>query len=316
MTADVTVVIPTRDRVQLLDTTLRSALDQRGIAVEIVVVDDGSRDPGAIERLDSAQDPRVRLLRNARSHGVAVARNRGIEQASAPWVATLDDDDLWAPDKLARQLRAVRAQDRGWAFAGTVHFLPGPRAWHVGLPADQRRIRKRLPHDNLVPAGSSNVLVARELLSSVGGFDPDLPQLADWDLWCRLLREGPPATLDDVLVAYRLHENNMVLSSGSDLRAEVDVIERRTHDLRDGQPLDRTALHVWVATMNMRAGRRTEARRSYLRAVREGNPRLWWRVARTLVPIREIRSTVLRRSPPAWPPGVEEWLTAALEQQG
>ena len=92
---DVSVVVPTRDRWTLLDATLTSALAQQGVNFEIIVIDDGSSSQPP--PMPALTDPRVRLIRNAGPHGVARARNLGIDQARGQWIAFLDDDDVWAP---------------------------------------------------------------------------------------------------------------------------------------------------------------------------------------------------------------------------
>jgi len=313
---DVTVVIPTRDRPQLLAQTLRSVLRQEGVVTEVIVVDDGSKDPAAITALPEVASPSVSILRNDISTGVAAARNRGIERAGAEWVATLDDDDLWSPHKLRLQLRAVETTGRAWAFGGAVHFLPGPRPWLLAQPPAAEQVAQRLPHDNLVPAGSSNVLMRRDAIEGLGGFDVTLRHLADWDVWCKLLRLSAPATIADFVVAYRLHDANMVLQSSEGFLDEADVIERRTEDLRNGEPMNRSALHRWVATMHMRAGRRAEARRAYRQAFHEGDRAAILRVARTFVPITQIRRTLLREPPPAWPPVFDQAFWSALGDPG
>src|SRR4051794_9011163 len=107
---EVSVVIPTRDRRHLLETTLAAALNQREVDYEVIVVDDGSGDGTATE-LAAIGDPRLRVLRNGASQGVSAARNRAIAEARAPWIAFLDDDDVWSPELLRRQLETVRGTD-------------------------------------------------------------------------------------------------------------------------------------------------------------------------------------------------------------
>lgn len=309
MVADVTVVIPTRNRAGTLVRTLATVLAQRDVDLEVLVVDDGSTDDTA-GRLAAVGDARLRVVRHDRPAGVAAARNRGIAAAEGTWVATLDDDDLWRDDKLAAQLRSVRETGRVWGYAGAVHFLPGPALWRLDPPPRPDVAAERLPHDNVVPAGASNVVVRRDVLDDVGRFDPALHHMADWDLWLRLIESGPPAVVDRYLLAYRLHEGNMGLAAPEGILAEADEIDRRYRHLRGGRPLDRTPVHYWVAVMCWRAGRRREARRSYLRAVRDGNVRALGRVARTLVPVASLRQ-LLRRPGPEWPPGFEAWLREA-----
>src|SRR4051812_37930708 len=115
----VSVVIPTRDRWPILGRALASALGQEAVAVEVVLVDDGSREP-APAWVTGIADSRVRLLRHEASRGVARARNRGLEEATGRWVAFLDDDDLWAPDKLAVQVRAAGERDAVLAYTGVL----------------------------------------------------------------------------------------------------------------------------------------------------------------------------------------------------
>src|SRR6187200_1386086 len=109
---EVSVVIPTRNRWELLSrNSLASALAQVGVELEVIVVDDAS-DDGSEERLEAVGDPRVRVIFRERQGGQAVALNDGIEAARGEWIAFLDDDDLWSPRKLRAQLDATgpRAQ--------------------------------------------------------------------------------------------------------------------------------------------------------------------------------------------------------------
>jgi len=103
--AAVTVVVPTRDRRALLERSLGTVLDQTGVDLAVLVVDDGSNDDTA-EWAARVDDSRVSAVSHATPLGVAAARNTGIERAATPWIAFLDDDDLWAPTKLAEQLAA------------------------------------------------------------------------------------------------------------------------------------------------------------------------------------------------------------------
>ena len=119
-TPEVSVVIPTRDRSRLLALTLRSVRWQRGVDLEVLVVDDGSTDDTA-EVVAAIADPRIRLVRQPVAQGVSAARNRGIAEAGGTWVAFLDDDDLWAPDKLVRQLQAAHQTGRAWVYTGEVN---------------------------------------------------------------------------------------------------------------------------------------------------------------------------------------------------
>ena len=262
----VTVVVPTRDRPALLDATLRSVLAQSGVAIEVVVVDDGSAVPVTVPNGGSTRS-RVRVLRNERSLGVGASRNRGAAVARAPWVAFCDDDDLWIPDKLAGQVAAATANSRRWAYTGAVKFEQGPTLWQVMPPPSPEQVQSRLGTRNLIPAGASNVLVDRDLLLEVGGFDESLRHLGDWDLWLRLLEHGLPACSPGLGVAYRLHPGAMSRTPRGILD-ELRLLDERWRHLRDDEPLDPGPTHLWIAMNDLRSGRRLEAARSYLRAAR------------------------------------------------
>jgi glycosyltransferase involved in cell wall biosynthesis len=259
----VTVVVPTRNRPELLTRTVDSLLAQEGVDVHVLVVDDGSDPP--VERLLPSR-ARVRVLRNETARGVAAARNRGAAEAVTSWVAFCDDDDLWTPDKLAGQVRAAERSAARWAYTGAVKFSAGPVVWQVMTPPEVDEVRTRLAERNLIPAGASNVLVDRATFLALGGFDEELAHLADWDLWLRLLADAPPARAPGLGVAYRLHPQAMSLNPDGILR-ELQVIDRRWRHLRGGRPLDPGPTHLWIAMSWLRAGRRWQAVRSYARAV-------------------------------------------------
>jgi glycosyltransferase involved in cell wall biosynthesis len=209
----VSVIVPTRDRPELLTTTLRSIVQQHSVPLEIVVVDDASSDsdavPAVVEALD---DGRIRILRQPVSAGVSTARNRGLAASTGTWIAFCDDDDLWAPDKIDRQVHAVCTSGRSWAYTGAVDINQANVVTKGSPPPSPDDVVRNLPRYNAVPGGCSSVLVARAALVQTGGFDVGLGPCADWDLWLRLLRLGPPACVPEPLVAYRLHPANMSLS--------------------------------------------------------------------------------------------------------
>jgi glycosyltransferase involved in cell wall biosynthesis len=264
-TPTVTVVIPTKNRFELLQATLRTVLAQRGVVTDVVIVDDGST-PEQAAAVAGLAGETVRVIRNEQSSGAASARNQGLIAAVTPWVAFCDDDDLWAPEKLAGQLDALNATPSAWVYTGAVKFEEGPVIWQVMPPPNPDEVSSQLANRNIVPAGASNVMADRLTLLAVGGFDEDLSHLADWDLWLRLLDHGMPAYAPGIGVGYRLHHRAMSL----DLRgvlAELDVIDRRWRHIRGGKQLDPGPTHLWIAMNQLRSGRRARALISNLRAV-------------------------------------------------
>jgi glycosyltransferase involved in cell wall biosynthesis len=259
----VSVVVPTHNRSGLLALTLRSVLWQREVDLEVVVVDDGSTDDTA-EVLAALGDPRVRPIHHPTPQGVSAARNHGISAATGSWVAFVDDDDLWAPDKLTRQLQAAHHARRHWAYAGAVSVDGALQIVGGAPPPPPERLAELVLRYNAVPGGGSNVVVRRELLGRVGPFDTRLYNTEDWEMWIRLAKEGPPAGVDSPLLAYRVHLGNASLNV-AEILAGVDLIERR-HGIR----ADRGVIHHWLAESCLRMGRRGEALRHLAAAARRG----------------------------------------------
>ena len=283
-TPEATVVVPTRDRWDLLSTAaLPSALAQEDVELEVVVVDDGSRDdpPGS-----SLGDGRVRVLRHAHPLGVASARNAGIREARGQWVAFLDDDDLWSPNKLRLQIDAASEAGAMFAYAGAA-AVADDGSWLYSLPpVDPARLARALLARNVLWGGSSNVLARADVLHRLGGFDEQLFQICDWDLWIRLALAGKAAAVDDVLVGCVVHERSMLLVSEDDVFEEFSYLraKHRAVSAEHGVEPDRRIFTRWVASGHRRAGRRLASARTYIRGVvRNGDVTSVARAAAALV---------------------------------
>lgn len=259
-----TVVIPTRNRIGLLAITLATVRAQIGVEPDVIIVDDGS-DPKQAAAIQELRDGRTTVLRNEVSRGSAAARNQGLQAAATRWVAFLDDDDLWIPAKLAGQLAAVRATKSVWVYSGAVKFAAGPILWQVMPPPRPHDVQRHLAEHNDIPAGASNVLADREAVLRLGGFDEGLRHLSDWDMWLQLLSLDVPAIAPAMAVAYRLHPASMS-HNPSGILADLAVLDSRWRPLRGGRRLDAGPTHLWVAMSYLRAGDRSRAALSYLRA--------------------------------------------------
>jgi glycosyltransferase involved in cell wall biosynthesis len=298
---DVSVVIPTRDRPGLLALTLRSVLWQAGVQAEVLVVDDG-REPGTEALLEDIADTRVHLLRNDGPSGVSGARNSGIAAAQGNWIAFLDDDDLWAPSKLAMQLSVAKKACAGWVYAGDVIVDEALRVRAGSPPPPPETVVAELRRHNAVPAGASNVAVRRDVLDEVGRFDPELRTSEDWDLWLRLAATGLPACVPRPLVALRMHA--AMTSRGADrMLADIEVIAHR-----HGIPMDRARHERWAAWMCLEDGRRGAALRHYAGAVMAGDLASLGRAALALVHPRVARRRRLLTD--GWAREAQVWLNA------
>jgi glycosyltransferase involved in cell wall biosynthesis len=302
----VSVVVPTHNRARLLRRTLRSVLAQHMADLEVVVVDDGSTDD--TQALAVAADPRVVVVRNRKPAGVSAARNLGIATARGDWIAFCDDDDLWSPDKLTRQLMAANRAGADWAYAGDVNVDERLRVLSGGPPPEPDAVVALLPRWNPLSSGGSNVVVRADVLAAVGGFDPALRRTEDWDMWIRVARTGPPAWVCAPLVAYRFHAGNVTVDP-----AEM-VNEARRLAARYRIPVDRAAMQRRAAWAALRGGRRLLAVRHYAHAVADGDLRSLGRAAIALVhpTVGSDRLFGLLGRDADWVAEAERWLKAFL----
>jgi glycosyltransferase involved in cell wall biosynthesis len=315
---DVSVVVPTRDRRALLLRTLASARIQRGVDLEIIVVDDGSTD-GSATAVRDLGDPRIEVISHTRSRGVSAARNAGLDRATAAWVAFLDDDDLWAPDKLLSQL-AVAADGNGvgWVCAGAVTIDPALEVVSGQLPPTPELLR-HLPAYNVIPGGGSGTVARTDLLRAVGGFDANLSNMADWDLWIRLSRAARLGVVDRPLTAYLRHPTSLSHDLTS-IRQEFEHTrakhagERRARQLA---PSSRTI--EWFVHRQVQQGNRLAAARAYVDLWRRYDSRksLRWAGVALVAPglLRRRRDRTSRaRLPQWWVEEAERWLAAVRAQ--
>ncbi|MGI8521532.1 MAG: glycosyltransferase family 2 protein [Actinomycetota bacterium] len=272
---DVSIVIPTRNRQHLLKLALFTALQQLRVNVEIIVVDDASTDGTAQTVSDAGRG--VRLLQQPSPSGVSATRNRGISEAKGEWIAFLDDDDLWAPDKLIQQLEAVTAAGRTWVYAGDVNVDGSLRVLSASRPPNPEEVMEALPRYNPVPTGASSVMVRADVLAEAGLFDPELRRTVDWDMWIRLARSGPPALVPHPLVAYRFHDTNIPVETNAIIREPGLLADRY------GIRVDRAAMYRRAAWTCLRAGDRGRSVGLYARAVAIGDLRSVGRAAVALV---------------------------------
>jgi glycosyltransferase involved in cell wall biosynthesis len=313
-TTQVSVVIPTRNRRELLLRAVRSVLCQRDVTLSVVVVDEASTD-GSAEAVRALADPRVQVVRHASPRGVSQARNTGLRQVESPWVAFLDDDDLWAPDKLSAQLEALRKQPRAqWACTGAVNIDSRCRILDVAYPPPDPDISGLMLTINAIPGGGSGVLVATELARQVGGFDEALANLADWDFYLRLCLRSRVAAVQAPLVGYLVHTAGMAHDIERSSR-EIGYLDVKYADerLARGLHLDLGSWLQYLARLAYNRGQRWTSMSLALRSARHGRLRAWRTVAGAFLP-DGIHADNQRRGLAQVPPDVLQeartWLAA------
>jgi glycosyltransferase involved in cell wall biosynthesis len=217
--ATVSVIIPALNAAAYIRQAIESALAQTHPVHEIVVVDGGSRD--GTEEIARGYGPRVRVIEQRPSgrKGIGAARNLGIEASSGEWVAFLDADDWWDPQITAMRLTALESNPEArLSYTGryTVYEATGERLLE---PAREgRQIWPSLRWINQV--SNSSVLAHRRTVVEAGGFREDIRCFEDWEMWVRLRRLCPFASVAEPLLFYRVLPG----SSSHDFEVHVDGI--------------------------------------------------------------------------------------------
>ena len=228
--APVSVIVPAYRARSTIARALRSVAGQTVKPAEVVVVDDGS-DDGTFEAAGALRDDLgeiALILLSQANRGAGAARNRAIAASSQPWLAFLDADDEWLADKLARTLEVLEEDDLA---------LVGHNGWIVtdeGATLNDCAGRFREGPDPVVSLyrkgylDTSTVVVRRDVVEASGGFDPELPNAQDFELWLAVVCE-PDArfrVFDDVLSRYHVQPHGIMSHTDRRLRCGL-VIARR-----------------------------------------------------------------------------------------
>src|SRR5262245_40242735 len=207
---EVSVIIPTHNRACFLRDAITSVLNQTFQEFEIIVVDDASCE-NTSEVVASFHDKRIRLIRHATNKGGSAARNTGILASTCNFIAFLDDDDEWLPDKLAKQMNIFCSSlaEVGCVYTGCVMVnRDNGRVIDQRIPTKRGNLSKDLLRSNCV-GGTSSVLLKKTCLQKVGLFDEMLPRSQDYDLWIRIANEFLFEYVPEPLFKYYVHENKI-----------------------------------------------------------------------------------------------------------
>lgn len=196
----VAAVIPVRNRPEALRRAVASALAQTLPLSEIVIVDDGSTDRTREVAEEFARShSRISCLSQPEQRGAGAARNRGVANCTSKWVAFLDSDDAWEPSKLHRQVSILGDRPEAVASFTGRRNVSQTQFWDDAIPAQVGLLDLQMSN---VVGTTSSAVVRRDAFDRAGGFDPLLPSCQDWDLYLRLIEQGPFVCIPDPLVLF------------------------------------------------------------------------------------------------------------------
>jgi glycosyltransferase involved in cell wall biosynthesis len=230
----VSVVLPTYNREAVVGRAIESVLNQTFRDLELIVVDDGSRD-GTVDAVSRVEDPRLRLIQHETNRGGNAARNTGAEAASAPLLAFQDSDDFWLPRKLEAQLQSLGTDsEAGACYCGMITYGCDPNN-RIGSRVCRYVPARAVPQ----PGGdlsravldasfisTQTFLVETQVFRAAGGFDNGLAALQDWDLVIRVAQRAKIAFLEEPLVLAYVSEDSVSSQGVKKAMARIAVVEK------------------------------------------------------------------------------------------
>ena len=262
----VSVIIPTKDRVDYVSQSIQSVLNQTYRNFEIIIVD-GSSTTETRDIVENFRDTRIRCFMQRGKKSAASARNQGIRMANGQFVAFLDDDDLWLPQKLEKQIAAL-SQDDSYSLVYTLNtYVMQSDGKVIGLynrPAIDGSIYPQILMRNTI--GNFNGVLARRKCFEKELFDEKLRALEDWDMLIRLGRRFRFRPVDGPLEAYRLHLKRLTRGYYQVLRATRIMSNKFSMDISTyGYE---SYWHLLLGLAYLQSGYSAHARREYATVIR------------------------------------------------
>jgi len=236
----VSVIIPTYNRAGLVGRAIKSALNQTFENLEIIVVDDASID-NTIEVVKGFNDHRIKYIKHENTCGGSAARNTGIRVAQGDFVALLDDDDEWSPEKVEKQIRKfiTSSPKIGLVYCGYQYVYQGKVMSDV-IP----EVRGESYNESLKRCfvGGPTPLVRRVCFNSSGYFDESLPSCQDWDMWIRIAKYYEFEFDPTILAKVNVHGNQVSTSLNNKILARKIILEKYKPDLEERRSI--LSLHL------------------------------------------------------------------------
>jgi glycosyltransferase involved in cell wall biosynthesis len=208
--AQVSVIIPAYNAENTILETIKSVLEQTFNNFELIVIDDGSKD-STCEIVKTIDDARITVF-SYPNGGVSVARNRGIKHAKGEFISFLDNDDLWTNDKLEAQLAALSRQpEAGGVYSWIVNMIVDENSNISFVKGSESTLEGNIYPDLLLGnfiGNGSNILVRREVINKIGGFEPGLV-FSDWDFCLRVASSFNIAVVPKPQILYRKASGSM-----------------------------------------------------------------------------------------------------------
>ncbi len=230
----ISIILPLYNGGEFIEKTLLSVGQQSFNNAELIIVDDGSTDSSAeiIKKISSKSS--CSILKNLKivtqkNGGVASARNHGINEAKGEWLSFIDQDDIWLPEKLERQVEVLKGTNASFCYTAFSRFYADGREVVKKNGSDDRNKSLRLLISGKLFIPPSTVLVKKETAKVEGGFNSDFIPSDEWDFFLRILEKYDAVYCPEVLVKFRSHPTSTAKTQKRKIfEAQLKVIDRHT----------------------------------------------------------------------------------------
>jgi glycosyltransferase involved in cell wall biosynthesis len=230
----ISVIIPTYNRANLIEKAIKSVLKQTYQDFEIIIVDDGSTD-NTEEIIRGFKDKRVKYIKKYKmNRGISVARNIGIKIARGKYIAFLDSDDEWFPEKLNKQIKILQDGSPELGVVYSISCYIDESGKNINKLRNSKKVEGYIYEDLLgknYVGTPSTVLIRKECFHQVGLFDDLLNAQEDWDMWIRIAKYYRFALIKIPLVKYRLHSNQLSKNLGVKIISANRILIKYANEL-------------------------------------------------------------------------------------
>lgn len=276
----VSIIIPTYKRPLYLGRAIDSVLAQTYTSWELIIIDDNHEDSDDRRETEAfmaryAEDSRVRYLKHANNQGGSAARNTGVKEAKGEFIAFLDDDDEWLPEKLEHQMALFEQGDAdlGLVYSARMKVDDAGETVELEIPSKRGFIFPDILIRNFIGT-TSTVLCRRLALQEVGLFDASLPAAQDFDLYIRLAQRYSVDFVEEPLVKRHVHDGERITSNPVRKVKAYEAIHQKYAPLYAKYPKQRSRFFHQYGKKLMMAGERKRAEKMFRQAY-QANPQNW-----------------------------------------
>ncbi len=263
----ISVLIPTHNRATLLPLAIDSVFQQTFQDFEIIIVDDASTDNTA-DVVSRFRDERVKFIHRDVSGGDAVARNLGLANCQGQYIALLDDDDEWFPEKLEQQINIFRnsGSDIGGVYTGVQYIdgASGSKLYEV-IPKEKKGFSNDMLDKNTIT--TSSLMFKKECIDRVGLFDETFPCASDHDMWIRIAEKFQYKCIPRPLTKYRLHGVRLSLKYDLVNEGKEKVLKKHEQRFKEN-PKFLSNQYLDIGILYCLTGKTQKGRQAIRRAIR------------------------------------------------